>query len=67
MSNDTLALTTPEQIARFRLIALRAGLSLEIRGLKRKGPSAYSILKRDYGYQGTRRQVLDALNADTLR
>jgi hypothetical protein len=57
------ALTTPEQIARYRLATLRAALKLEIAGMKRRGRSVYSIL-RDEGYTGTRAQVLEQLTAD---
>jgi hypothetical protein len=55
------ALTTPEQIARYRLATLRAALKLEIAGMKRRGRSVYSIL-RDEGYTGTRAQVLEQLH-----
>lgn len=58
------ALTTPDQIAAARLLTLRAMLALEIRGMQRsKAPSAYSIIKRDYGLKGTRESVLKQLNA----
>lgn len=55
------ALTTPEQIARYRLATLRSALKLEIAGMKRRGRSVYSIL-RDEGYTGTRAQVLEQLH-----
>lgn len=55
------ALTTPDQIARYRLATLRAALKLEILGMKRKGPSAYSILKAE-GFAGTRAAILEQLN-----
>jgi hypothetical protein len=55
------ALTTPDQIARYRLATLRAALKLEIAGMKRRGRSAYSILK-DEGFTGTRAAVLQQLN-----
>jgi hypothetical protein len=56
------ALTTPDQIARFRLATLRAALRLEIAGMKRsRAPSVYSILKRE-GYTGTRAAVLAQLD-----
>jgi len=54
------ALTNPDHIARFRLCALRAALKLEIAGMKRRGQSAYQILKAE-GYSGTRAQVLEQL------
>ncbi len=55
------ALTTPDQIARFRLLTLRAALRLEIAGMKRRGPSAYAILKKE-GFAGTRAAILEQLN-----
>ena len=51
-------LTTPEQIDAARLLALRAMLKLEILGMSRsKSPTAYSILKKEYGCKGTREKV----------
>ena len=54
-------LDTPDQIARFRLLTLRAALRLEIAGMKRRGPSAYAILKKE-GFTGTRADILEQLN-----
>jgi hypothetical protein len=54
-------LDTPDQIARFRLLTLRAALRLEIAGMKRRGPSAYAILKKE-GFTGTRAAILEQLN-----
>ena len=56
-----MILTTPDQIARYRLATLRAALKLEIAGMKRRGRSAYSILK-DEGFTGTRAAILQQLN-----
>lgn len=49
-----------------RLVTLRAGLRLEILGGHRKvnHPSCFSILQKQYGYKGTRNQVLAQLNKD---
>jgi len=55
------ALTTPDQIARYRLATLRAALKLEIAGMKRRGPSAYAILKKE-GFAGTRADILEQIN-----
>ena len=56
------ALTTPEQIERYRLATLRAALKLEILGMKRsRGPSAYAILKKE-GFTGTRADILEQIN-----
>ena len=56
-----MTLTTPDQIAHFRMLTLRAALKLEIAGMKKRGPSAYSILKKE-GFTGTRAAVLQQLN-----
>ena len=57
------ALTTPEQIDRFRLATLRSALKLEMKGMTRRGKSAYAILK-EMGYKGTREKVLEKLNEE---
>jgi len=54
---------TGHQIETARLLTLRQMLKLEIKGLKHRGASAYSILKKDYGYKGTRDSVLAQLDA----
>jgi len=52
---------TPQGIAFVRLAALKAGLSLEIKGMKMtRGRTAYSILK-GMGYKGSRSEVLAAV------
>jgi hypothetical protein len=51
----------PEQIEAFRLLTLRQALTLEMKGLRRTGKSAYSIL-REMGYTGTRAEVLEQLD-----
>ena len=58
-------LTTPEQIATYRLAALRTALRLELKGMRvSKGPTAYSILRSQYGYKGKREAVLAQVTAD---
>jgi hypothetical protein len=55
---------TPEGIAAYRFLALRSALKLEVKGLKRRGCSAYSILKREYGYKGDKKKVLEQVERD---
>lgn len=55
---------TPAQIAEFRVHTLRSALWLETKGMKRRGPSAYSIVKREFGFKGSKVRVLEQL--DTL-
>ena len=58
-------LTTPAQIATYRLAALRSALKLELRGLRMsRGATAYSILRSEYGYKGKREAVLAQVTAD---
>ena len=55
---------TGHQIDDARRLTLRQMLKLEIRGMGRVGKhTAYSVLKKDYGYKGTRESVLKELDA----
>ena len=53
---------TPEEIEFYRLRALRGALKLEILGMKRRGQSACSIIKREFDFKGGRNKVLRQLN-----
>ena len=53
---------TPEEIEFYRLRALRSALKLEILGMKRKGQSACSIIKKEFNIKGSKRKVLTELN-----
>jgi hypothetical protein len=50
-----------EQIAMFRMKALRGALKLEILGMKRRGRSVYSIVKEEFGFKGGKAKVLKQL------
>jgi hypothetical protein len=52
----------PEQIATFRLLTLRQMLKLELLGMKRRGRSAYSIIKSELGLKGSRETVFKELS-----
>ena len=54
----TASVITGPQIDRFRLYALTSALQLELKGLKRRGQSAYAILKSEYDLKGSRESVL---------
>jgi hypothetical protein len=56
-------LDTAEQIAQFRLNTLHKMLKLEILGMKRRGQSAYSIVKQETGLKGSKQKVYDQLTA----
>lgn len=50
---------TPEAIDQFRMRALRGALKMEIFGMKRRGQSAYSIIKQEFGLKGNKQSVLE--------
>ena len=52
---------TGEQIPAYRAKVLLAALELEIRGMHRRGPSAYSIVKREYSLKGSKVSVMHQL------
>jgi hypothetical protein len=54
-----MILTDLDQIETARMLTLRKGLQLEIKGMRHSGRSCYSIIKRDFGLTGTRAQVLE--------
>lgn len=51
-------ITEPNEIMHFRMLALRSGLRLEIRGLRRSGRSFYAIIKKEFDLKGNRESVL---------
>ncbi len=42
----------------YKFVALKGALKMEIKGLKRRGRSAYSIIKSEYNLKGSRMSVL---------
>ena len=56
-----ITLDTPEQIDMFRFLSLKSMLKLECLGMKRRGQSAYSIIKAEYGFKGTKKSVLEQM------
>ena len=52
---------TPEQIDMFRFLSLRSALKLECLGMTRRGQSAYSIIKAEYGFKGNKKSVLEQM------
>lgn len=49
------------EIALARLMTLRSMLKLEMKGMARRGRSAYAIIKAELDLKGTRQRVLDQL------
>ena len=54
---------TGPDIERFRLLALRAALKLEMYGLASRGPSAYTRLKYELDITGSHAAVFDKVTA----
>ena len=54
-----IVLDTPHQIEVARMLTLRKGLQLEIKGMRMSGRSCYAIIKRDFGLTGNRAKVLE--------
>lgn len=50
---------TGSGIGYMRMYTLSSMLGLEIKGMKRRGRSAYSIIKEEYGLKGNKQKVLD--------
>jgi hypothetical protein len=56
-----ITLDTPEKIDMFRFLSLRSALKLECLGMKKRGQSAYSIVKAEYGFKGNKKSVLQQM------
>lgn len=54
---------TPEKIEAFRFLAMKGMLKLEAKGMKRRGESIRSILKRELGFKGNAAQMVPQLEA----
>lgn len=59
----TTVINTPAGIDFFQLAARKGALSLELKGLGRRGQSAYSICKQEYGLKGNKQSVYDQMCA----
>lgn len=49
---------TGNSISTYRLLALKHALKLETLGMKRRGGSVLSVIKKEFGLKGTKAQVL---------
>jgi len=63
MSDPIVALTHPDDIALYRLLTLKAALKLETLGMSRSGVSVYSLVKREFGFKGSKARVHEQLCA----
>jgi hypothetical protein len=59
MSRNTIVIEGDHAIAMYRLCALKARLRLEVAGMKGRGPSAYSIIKSEFGLTGNKIRVYE--------
>jgi len=66
MSNLIVA-DTPNKIEMYRLLSLKGALRLEIVGLKRRGRSAYALIKDEFGFKGNREKVLEQFKGHIKR
>jgi hypothetical protein len=57
----TTVLDTPEQINMFDFIRFKCALKLECIGMRKRGQSAYSIIKAKYGFKGNKKSVLEQM------
>ena len=60
---DATVITGENSIRYFRLLALRGALKLECLGLKRRGQSAASIIKQEFGLKGSKKVLLAQFEA----
>jgi hypothetical protein len=58
---------TGDSIPLYRLLTLKYALKLEIAGLKRRGRTAYAVIKSEFGWTGNRRAILERLTAHINR
>ena len=54
---------TGDAIATYRQKVLLSALKLECLGMKRNGPSAYSIIKKEHNLKGSKAKVLEQFAA----
>ena len=51
----------PEDIDLYSIVTKRSALALEMKGMKRRGRSAYSIIKEEFGLKGSKQKVFEQL------
>lgn len=54
---------TGESITNYRALVLLHALRLECLGMKRKGPSVYSVVKAEYNLKGSKESVYNQLKS----
>ena len=61
-SNEKIITIKGEQVDYARLLTLKTALRLEVQGRKARGRSAYSIVKEELGFRGSKQSVWDQLS-----
>lgn len=61
LTNTMATVLTGEAITNYRLKVLVSALKLECMGMKRRGPSVYSIVKSEFNLKGSKASVLQQL------
>ena len=54
---------TGEDIKNYRALVLLSALRLECKGMKRRGPSVYSVVKAEFNLRGNKLSVLNQLES----
>jgi len=54
-----MVITNPNHIELYAMQCQKQALSLEIDGMKRRGRSAYALIKEIYGPKGSKQRVLE--------
>ena len=57
--SEAMIFSTPEQIQGARLLAIKYRFKLELKGIKFKGRTSYSIVKEEFKLKGTRKDVYE--------
>ena len=55
-------ITNPGDIDLYSIMTKRTALVLEMQGMKRRGRSAYSIIKEEFGLKGNKQRVFEQIS-----
>jgi len=61
MTKEPIVISGAENIDRARLLIMKAGLKLEVAGMTNRGMSCYQMAKREFGFKGSKKAVLEQL------
>ena len=56
-----MIIDNPEDIDLYSIMSKRSALVLEMRGMKRRGRSAYSLIKEEFGLKGSKQKIFEQL------